>query len=239
MTTVLRISGLEVSYGPVQVLRGVDLELPKGEIRAILGANGAGKSTLIKSILGLVRSQAGRIVLDDQVDLRGLPPHRVSRHGIAWVPQGRMIFSTLTVHENLLMGAFNEDDADLVRERLERMYKEFPGIAQRRKQIAGQLSGGQQQMLTIARALMSAPRVLLMDEPSLGLAPNVIRETFELVRRIGSDGISIFIVEQNARQALRIAAWGYVLEGGRVAAADTPDGLEQSAAIQKAYLGHG
>lgn len=239
MGTVLRIDGLEVSYGAVSVLRGVALELPAGEIRAILGANGAGKSTLIKSILGLVRAQAGDILLDGRVQLRGLPPHRISRHGIAWVPQGRLVFSTLTVEENLLMGAFNESDARIVRERIERMYGDFPALRARRRDNAGQLSGGQQQMLTIARALMSAPRVLLMDEPSLGLAPNIVHDTFELVRRIGAAGIGIFIVEQNARQALKISSWGYVLEGGRIAAEGTPSTIEGTEAVQKAYLGHG
>jgi branched-chain amino acid transport system ATP-binding protein len=215
------------------------MELPAGEIRAILGANGAGKSTLIKSILGIVRSQAGDILLDGHIQLRGLPAHRISRYGIAWVPQGRLIFSTLTVHENLLMGAFNERDPDRIRESLERMYRDFPALREHWRQTAGQLSGGQQQMLTIARALMSGPRVLLMDEPSLGLAPNVVRDTFELVRRIGQTGISVLIVEQNARQALKIASWAYVLDGGRVAAADTSAAIEGSDVIRQAYLGHG
>lgn len=220
------------------MLRGLDIELPEGQIRAILGANGAGKSTLIKSILGLVHTQGGSILYDERIELRGLQPHEVSRVGVAWVPQGRLIFSTLTVYENLLMGAFNERNGKLIRDRVERMYGLFPILRDRQQQVAGSLSGGEQQMLTIARALMSNPRLLLMDEPSLGLAPRLIGEMFRLVREINSLGISVLVVEQNARQALEVASWAYVLEAGRVSAAGSPQDIEASDAIRKAYLGH-
>ncbi|MBI2323321.1 MAG: ABC transporter ATP-binding protein [Chloroflexi bacterium] len=237
MSALLKVTGLHVAYGPARVIHGVDLEINSGEIRALLGANGAGKTTILKAILGLVRAAQGAIEFPEGRLVRGLPPHKIAALGIGWVPEGRQVFSTLSVYDNLLMGAFNEHDQQKVQQRIEEMYKLFPIIETRRGQIAGSLSGGEQQMLAIARALMSAPTLLLMDEPSLGLAPRLVRDVFELVRTINQRGVSILMVEQNARQALRVANWAYLLEGGHIVGSGTPTQIEQSDAIKRAYIG--
>ena len=233
---LLRVTGLEVSYGPVPAVAGVGLEVPEGEIRAILGANGAGKSSTIKAILGLVKARAGAIEFEDR-PIHGLPAHRIHQLGIAWVPEGRQLFSTLTVHENLEMGAFARGSAARFPSRLDEVFALFPRLRERRAQVAGSLSGGEQQMLAIARALMAEPRLLLMDEPSLGLAPKIVQRLFEQIQEINAGGLSILMVEQNARQALKIAHYAYLLEVGRLVGEGPSRELEASENVKRVYLG--
>jgi branched-chain amino acid transport system ATP-binding protein len=233
---ILHVRGLEVTYGPVPAVAGVGLEVPEGEIRAILGANGAGKSSTIKAILGLLKARAGTIEFEGR-PIRGLPTHRIHQLGIAWVPEGRQLFSTLTVHENLEMGAFARGNGAQFRAKLDEVFSLFPRLRERRAQVAGSLSGGEQQMLAIARALMAEPRLLLMDEPSLGLAPKVVRLLFEQIQEINARGLSILMVEQNARQALRIAHYAYLLEVGRLVAEGPSRELEASESVKRVYLG--
>jgi branched-chain amino acid transport system ATP-binding protein len=233
----LKVSGLEVAYGPVGAVKGIDLEVPAGEIRAILGANGAGKSSTIKAILGLVRPRAGKIEFPAGREIQGLPPHRINQMGIAWVPEGRQVFATLTVYENLEMGAFASGGGPGFEARLGEAFALFPILKERRGQLAGSLSGGEQQMLAIARALMAGPKLLLMDEPSLGLAPKVLQRVFEQVREINARGLSILMVEQNARQALKIAHYAYLLEVGRLVGGGSPTELGASEEVRRVYLG--
>jgi branched-chain amino acid transport system ATP-binding protein len=235
VSPLLRVRDLEVSYGPVPAVKRVSLEVPTGEIRAILGANGAGKTSTIKAVLGLVKAR-GTIELDGR-PIHGMPPHRIHRLGVAWVPEGRQLFSTLTVHENLEMGAFARGDGASFETRVDAMFGLFPRLRERRTQLAGSLSGGEQQMLAIARALISGPRLLIMDEPSLGLAPKVVQHLFEQIREINADGLSILMVEQNARQALRIAHYAYLLEVGRLASEGPSATLLASDEVQRVYLG--
>ena len=236
MSILLRVTDLEVMYGPVPAVAGVGLEVPEGEIRAILGANGAGKSSTIKAILGLVKARAGAIEFEER-PIHGLPTHRIHRLGIAWVPEGRQLFSTLTVHENLEMGAFARGNGARFPNRLDEVFALFPRLRERRAQVAGSLSGGEQQMLAIARALMAEPRLLLMDEPSLGLAPKVVQRLFEQIQEINRRGLSILMVEQNARQALKIAHYAYLLEVGRLVGEGPSRELEASERVQRVYLG--
>ena len=236
MTVLLRVRGLEVAYGAVPAVAGVRLEVPEGEIRAILGANGAGKSTTLKAILGLLKARAGAIEFLGQ-PIHGLPTHRIHHLGIAWVPEGRQLFSTLTVHENLEMGAFVRSKGARFRAKLDEVWSLFPKLRERRAQVAGSLSGGEQQMLAIARALMADPKLLLMDEPSLGLAPKVVHLLFEQIQEINARGLSILMVEQNARQALKIARYAYLLEVGRLVAEGPSGELEASDRVKRVYLG--
>ena len=235
MSLLLRVKDLEVSYGAVPAVKRVALEVPAGEIRAILGANGAGKSSTIKAILGLVKAR-GTIELEGR-PIHGVPTHRIHQLGVAWVPEGRQLFSTLTVHENLEMGAFARGDGPRFASRVDEMFTLFPRLRERRGQLAGSLSGGEQQMLAIARALISEPRLLIMDEPSLGLAPKVVQSLFEQIQAINARGLSILMVEQNARQALKIAHYAYLLEVGRLAAEGTSAALMASEDVQRVYLG--
>jgi branched-chain amino acid transport system ATP-binding protein len=236
VSMLLRVTGLEVVYGSVPAVAGVALEIPEGEIRAILGANGAGKSSTIKAILGLVKARAGTVEFQGQA-IQGLPTHRIHRLGIAWVPEGRQLFSTLTVHENLEMGAFARGNGARFPARLDEVFSLFPRLRERRGQVAGSLSGGEQQMLAIARALMAEPRLLLMDEPSLGLAPKVVQRLFEQIQEINAGGLSILMVEQNARQALKIAHYAYLLEVGRLVGEGPSRELEASEHVRRVYLG--
>ncbi|MBI2322942.1 MAG: ABC transporter ATP-binding protein [Chloroflexi bacterium] len=236
MSALLEVAGLEVAYGAVRAVKGVDLVLHAGEIRVILGANGAGKTSILKAIFGLVKPRAGRIAFQGQ-ELRGLEPHEVGSRGVAWVPEGRQIWATLTVRQNLVMGAFVNNKRAAVERRMAELFDRFPILAERRSQLAGSLSGGEQQMLAIARALMAEPKLLLMDEPSLGLAPLIIRRVFDLVREINASGISILMVEQNARQSLRVANWAYLLENGAIAGSGSPAALASTEEIRRVYLG--
>lgn len=237
MTTVLEVRALHVSYDTVPVLHGISLLLRRGEIRSILGANGAGKTTALKTIAGVLRPNGGEIWLNGTERIDGWSPHQVRRAGLAWMPEGREIFVTLSVHENLLMGGYAVRDQELITQRVQAMYERFPVLKQRWNQPGGTLSGGEQQMLAIARALMGAPTLLLMDEPSLGLAPRVVDTVFGLIREIRSEGVTILLVEQNARQGLKVSDYAYVLELGRIAAEGPAVELSNSPAIQRAYLG--
>jgi len=234
---VLKVNDIHGSYGPVVALRGVSLEVPEGGIVTILGANGAGKSTTLRSISGLVRISRGSIeFMGQRIDK--LSPESIVQRGISQVPEGRQIFGELTVEENLRLGAYTRRDGDGVRRDMARVYDYFPVLVERRRQMASSLSGGEQQMLAIGRAIMARPRLLLLDEPSLGLAPLVTREIFEIVRGINDEGITILLVEQNARLALGIAQFGYVLESGTVALADTSESLRQNEDVRRSYLGY-
>jgi branched-chain amino acid transport system ATP-binding protein len=232
---MLAVKGVATFYGAIQALHGVDLDVAKGEIVTLIGANGAGKSTLLMTICGNPRAQAGTIQLDGE-EIAGLPTHDIVRRGVAQVPEGRRIFPRMSVLENLQMGATLADPAHF-RQDIERVFTMFPRLAERRGQRGGTLSGGEQQMLAIGRALMGRPRLLLLDEPSLGLAPLIVRQIFESIGRIArEDGVTIFLVEQNAFHALRLADRGYVLVNGRVRMTGTGRDLLANAEVRAAYL---
>ena len=233
---MLTVENLHVYYGRIHAVKGISFEAQDGEVTAIIGANGAGKSTTIKTICGLIRPRAGRVLLDDQA-VHSLPAHKVVNLGIGYVPEGRRLFPLLTVEENLDMGAYHRTDSTEVERDKASMFELFPALRGRERQLAGSLSGGEQQMLAIARALMSKPRILVMDEPSLGLAPLLIKHCFEIIRDLNNQNMAILLSEQNARGALKIAHHGVVLETGRVRFADSADGLRANPAIQRAYLG--
>lgn len=233
---LLSLSGIQVCYGSVEVLHGIDLVVNEGEIVALLGANGAGKSTTLLTISGLVRPSAGTIRFDGQ-DLLRLPSHAVVGLGIAQSPEGRRVFGPMTVMENLWLGAFGVTNTSASEETLRWIFELFPRLKERQDQLAGTLSGGEQQMLAIGRALMAQPRLLLLDEPSLGLAPLLVRSIFATIRAINERGVTVLLVEQNARAALKLANRGYVLEVGRVAMADSAEHLLADPTVRKAYLG--
>jgi branched-chain amino acid transport system ATP-binding protein len=234
---ILRLSNIESSYGPAQAIRGVSLEVRKGSIVTVLGANGAGKTTILKTISGIIDPQKGQIWFDGE-NIERRDPDWVVRRGISHVPEGREVFPLLTVRENLLMGAFTRKDKDGIARDIERMYGYFPILKERSHQEAGQLSGGQQQMLAIARALMARPKLLLLDEPSLGLSPKLVKEIFAIVRRVNDEeGTTMLLVEQNASIALATAHFGYVLEVGRIVMEDTCERLMQKEDIKEFYLG--
>ena len=220
----------------IHALRGVSLEVKKGQIACLIGANGAGKSSTLMAVSGLLRPSAGRIVFEGD-DLAEVPSHAIVERGISQVPEGRRIFSKLTVLENLQMGAYIRADADGIRQDLDWVFGLFPILAERRFQMGGTLSGGEQQMLAIGRALMARPRLLLMDEPSLGLAPRFVETIFEVIREINTHGTTILLVEQNAHMALSIASRGYVMESGRIVLEDDATSLMVNKDVQKAYLG--
>jgi len=234
---LLEISDLHVHYNAVPAVNGVSIVIGAGEIRLILGANGAGKSTIIKAIIGLQPAASGSIRFCGEHDLRRMRPHQIHRLGISWVPEGRQLWGTLTVLENLRMGGFIERDAARLRRRIDELLERFPRLGERRNQLAGSLSGGEQQMVAIARALVSSPKLLLMDEPSLGLAPFVVRDVFALAREINAMGISILMVEQNARQALKLAHWAWLLETGRIVVGGPSDEIAATESVQEVFLG--
>lgn len=234
---VLSVKNLESFYGPIMAIRGVSIDVRAGQIVTVLGANGAGKTTLLKTISGVMNPQKGQILYGGG-DIAGSEPDRVVRGGIVHVPEGREVFPLLTVEENLRMGAFTRSDMDGVRRDEEMVYSYFPILAERRRQAAGTLSGGQQQMLAIGRGLMAAPKVMLLDEPSLGLSPLLVKEIFSIIRRLNREqSVTMMLVEQNARVALEVADYGYVMELGRIVMADTAERLLQSKDVQQFYLG--
>jgi branched-chain amino acid transport system ATP-binding protein len=233
---MLQVSGLQVAYGDVQALWGVDFEVPAGRIVALLGANGAGKTTTLRAISGLTRARAGRIRFDGH-DLDRLAPHAIVALGLAHIPEGRRLWPGMTVHENLELGAFPARARPHRQAGLEWVLRLFPRLAERQRQLAGTLSGGEQQMLAIGRALMARPRLLMLDEPSLGLAPLVVAELFGIIRTVNAEGVTVLLVEQNVHQALGIADHGFVLETGRVVTAGPARTLLDDPYIKEAYLG--
>ena len=234
--TPLTVSGLSASYGAVPALRNIDLIVRSGQIVTLIGANGAGKSTLIKTICGLVRPTSGSVHLFGE-DVTGLSPDRLVTKGLSVVPEGRQLFGEMTLLENLELGAYARTDHAAVKRDLERMLELFPELRDRLSTQAGTFSGGQQQMIAVARALMSAPRVLLLDEPTIGLAPAIVDRISELIIRIAETGVNILLVEQNAETALAVAGYAYILEGGSIIAEDNASALAESPEVQRAYLG--
>jgi branched-chain amino acid transport system ATP-binding protein len=234
---VLAIKQLEVSYGSIRAVRGIDLELYNRQITVILGANGAGKSSVIRSIMGLAKISGGCIEYPSGHIISGSPPHVVNALGIAWVPEGRQVFANLTVHENLLIGAFRDWGKETIHDRLAWVTSLFPQLGERAHQIGGSLSGGEQQMLALGRALMSEPRILLLDEPSLGLAPQVTQMLFDLILTIRNQGVSVLMAEQNANQALRIADYAYLLENGELVGHGVASDMKERRDVRAAYLG--
>jgi branched-chain amino acid transport system ATP-binding protein len=234
---LLTVSNVETYYGPIMALRGVSFAVPAGAIVTILGANGAGKTTILKTVSGVMDPQKGTVTLEGR-PIHGLDPDRVARLGLSHVPEGREVFPFLSVRENLRMGAYTRRDADGVARDLEMVVDYFPVLAARAEQRAGSLSGGEQQMLAIARALMARPKVMLLDEPSLGLAPKLVKDIFDIIRRINRErGVTVLVVEQNANVALHTADYGYVLELGRIVMEDTCERLLEKDDIREFYLG--
>jgi branched-chain amino acid transport system ATP-binding protein len=235
---MLEVNDVHAYYGNIHALKGVSLTVEEGEIVTLIGANGAGKSTTLNTICGLLHPHSGTIRLEGE-DIHGLPPHDVVGRGVSQAPEGRRIFGRLTVQENLEMGAFLRDDKDGIDQDTQRVFDLFPRLEERRKQLGGTLSGGEQQMLAIGRALMAHPRVLLLDEPSMGLAPLLVEDIFRVVRQLNEEGTTILLVEQNALMALTVASRGYVLETGQVVLAGSADELRENPQVQEAYLGGG
>ena len=235
-TPLLEVNDVDTFYGSIHALRGISLEVTQGEIVALIGGNGAGKSTTLNSISGLVRPRNGEIRLNGE-DLAKSQPHEIMAKGVVQVPEGRRIFARLTVTENLRMGAYVVSDKAVVTQRIDQAFEMFPRLKQRQGQVAGTLSGGEQQMLAMSRALMSAPKVLLLDEPSMGLAPLLVDLIFDTISDLHARGTTILLVEQNARKALQVADRGYVIETGQIVLADRADVLRESPMVQKAYLG--
>jgi len=233
---MLDVKALEVSYGEFLALRGVSFSVKQGELVTIIGANGAGKSTILKSIMGLVKCRKGHILFQGE-EITSASPHQRARSGISLVPEGRKIFGDLTVMENLLMGAYTQSDAKTLQSNMEEVFDLFPVLKERRRQVGKTLSGGEQQMLAIGRALMSKPPMILMDEVSLGLMPIYVEETFKVIRQLHRQGVTLLLVEQNARKALQAADRGYVLETGEITMSDTSSKLASDPQIRKAYLG--
>ncbi|MHB9132430.1 MAG: ABC transporter ATP-binding protein [Armatimonadota bacterium] len=233
---LLSIKDLHVSYGGIRALQGVSLEVRRGEIVTLIGANGAGKTSLLRAISGMVPAQSGHLEYQGQ-NLRALPAHRIVEAGIAHVPEGRGIFANLTVLENLRLATWTRKDRAAVQEDFTRVFDLFPRLAERRQQLAGSLSGGEQQMLAVGRALMIRGQLMLLDEPSMGLAPLVVRDIFRILREINESGVTLLLVEQNARQALKLAARGYVLETCRLTLSGTSDELIANPQVFEAYLG--
>ncbi|MDN5338318.1 MAG: branched-chain amino acid transport system ATP-binding protein [Thermotogaceae bacterium] len=233
---ILEIEGLHVYYGNIHAVKGINIKVPEGKIVTLIGANGAGKTTTLSTIAGLVKARRGKILFEGE-DVTNKPAHQIVERGIALVPEGRRIFPNLTVYENLMMGAFNRKDEEDVKKDLEWVFELFPRLKERLSQKGGTLSGGEQQMLAISRALMSRPKLLMMDEPSLGLAPLLVKEVFEVIKVINSQGTSILLVEQNALAALKVSNYGYVLETGNIRLEGPSSELLNNEEVKNAYLG--
>ena len=235
---MLEVNDIHTYYGNIHALQGVSLTVDEGEIVTLIGANGAGKSTTLNTICGTLHPRSGTILLEGE-EIHTMPAHEIVGKGVSQAPEGRRVFDRLTVQENLEMGAFLREDGDGIRQDMERAFTLFPRLKERRRQLGGTLSGGEQQMLAIGRALMAHPRVLLLDEPSMGLAPLLVEDIFRVIQQLNQEGATILLVEQNALMALSVANRGYVLETGRVVLAGTADELRQNPDVQKAYLGGG
>ena len=232
---MLNVNDINVYYGAIHAIKGVSFQVNDGEVVTLIGANGAGKSTILNTVCGLLHSRTGSIEFLGQ-GLGGIPAHKLVERGLAHVPEGRRIFQHMSVEENLEMGAYTQSRAS-IEPNLERVYEQFPRLKERRKQVAGTLSGGEQQMLAMGRGLMSNPKLLMLDEPSMGLAPILVEQIFDIIKRLHQGGTTILLVEQNARMALSVADRGYVLETGKIVATGTGNELLQDKAVKKAYLG--
>jgi len=233
---MLEVNDIHSYYGNIHALKGISLTVDKGEIVTLIGANGAGKTTTLKTISGIMHPRHGTILLDGE-NIEHLPPHQIVMRGIGQAPEGRKIFGALTVTENLELGAYARTDKDGIRRDLEFVFALFPRLAERRHQLGGTLSGGEQQMLAIGRALMTRPRVLMLDEPSMGLAPVLVETIFETIRQLNQEGTTILLIEQNAAKALQIAHRGYVIETGQIVLSDSAANLRKNERVRKAYLG--
>ena len=233
---MLQVTDLKVNYGVIQAIKGVSFEVNEGEVIALIGANGAGKTTILHTVTGLIAPKSGKIEFEGK-DITKMPAHKIVTLGMAHVPEGRRVFADLSVYENLLMGAFTRKDKDEIAKTLEMVYKRFPRLRERKKQVAGTLSGGEQQMLAMGRALMSHPKILLMDEPSMGLSPLFVNEIFDIIKEVSASGTTVLLVEQNAKKALSIADRAYVLETGKIVLDAAADVLMNDPSIKKAYLG--
>ena len=233
---MLKVDNIDVYYGAIHAIKGISIEVPKGEIVTLVGSNGAGKSTTLRTISGLMKPKNGTILFEDK-NIVGVPAHKIVGMGLCQVPEGRHVFANMSVMENLELGAYLRNDKDGIARDLEDVFKKFPRLLERKDQISGTLSGGEQQMLAMGRALMSRPRLLLLDEPSMGLAPLLVKEIFNIIKEINESGTTVLLVEQNAYMALSIADKAYVLETGRIALAGTAQELASSEAVRKAYLG--
>ena len=233
---MLKVDNIDVYYGAIHAVKGISIEVPKGEIVTLVGSNGAGKSTTLRTISGLMKPKNGTILFEDK-NIVGVPAHKIVGMGLCQVPEGRHVFANMSVMENLELGAYLRNDKDGIARDLEDVFKKFPRLLERKDQISGTLSGGEQQMLAMGRALMSRPRLLLLDEPSMGLAPLLVKEIFNIIKEINESGTTVLLVEQNANMALSIADKAYVLETGRIALAGTAQELASSEAVRKAYLG--
>lgn len=233
---MLKVDNIDVYYGAIHAIKGISIEVPKGEIVTLVGSNGAGKSTTLRTISGLMKPKNGTILFEDK-NIVGVPAHKIVGMGLCQVPEGRHVFANMSVMENLELGAYPRNDKDGIARDLEDVFKKFPRLLERKDQISGTLSGGEQQMLAMGRALMSRPRLLLLDEPSMGLAPLLVKEIFNIIKEINESGTTVLLVEQNANMALSIADKAYVLETGRIALAGTAQELASSEAVRKAYLG--
>lgn len=233
---MLRVEDINVYYGAIHAIKGISLEVSDGEIVALIGSNGAGKSTTLRTISGLMKPKSGRIIYEDR-DISGMAAHKIVGLGLCQVPEGRHVFANMTVLENLELGAYLRSDKDGIAKDMEKVFERFPRLLERKTQLAGTLSGGEQQMLAMGRALMSRPKLLLLDEPSMGLAPLLVKEIFNIIKDINAAGTTVLLVEQNANMALSIADKAYVLETGRITLSGTAGELASSEAVRKAYLG--
>lgn len=233
---MLEVKDIQVYYGMIQAIKGISFEVNEGEVIALIGANGAGKTTTLQTITGLIAPKHGEILFEGQ-DITKVPAHKIVSMGMAHVPEGRRVFAQLSVLDNLKLGAFTRKDKEEIEETLLRVYKRFPRLEERKNQMAGTLSGGEQQMLAMGRALMSRPKLMMLDEPSMGLAPILVDQIFDIVKELNQSGVTILLVEQNAQMALSIANRGYVLETGRIVLSSDADELLHNDAVKKAYLG--
>lgn len=233
---MLKVTDLEVSYGMIQAIKGINFEVEQGEVIALIGANGAGKTTILHTVTGLLKSKAGKIEFEGK-DITRLPGHKIVTLGMAHVPEGRRVFADLSVLENLKLGAYTRTDKQEIEDTLAMIYKRFPRLEERKSQMAGTLSGGEQQMLAMGRALMSHPKIILMDEPSMGLSPIFVSEIFDIIKEISASGTTVLVVEQNAKKALSIANRAYVLETGNIVLEGDANDLLENDSVKKAYLG--
>ena len=233
---LLEIKDLEVFYGMIQAIKGVSFQVNEGEVIALIGANGAGKTTILHTVTGLLEAKKGSVFFDGK-DITKTPAHKIVSMGIAHVPEGRRVFANLSVYQNLRMGAYTRKDKQEIEETLKTVYKRFPRLEERKNQLAGTLSGGEQQMLAMGRALMSHPRIILMDEPSMGLSPIFVNEIFDIIKEVSASGTTVLLVEQNAKKALSISDRGYVLETGKIVLEGRSEDLLNNDSIKKAYLG--